>query len=63
VPTKEELKRKNLEEAHNTRYLVHLGGTKMYRDLTCYVWWGNMNKEIVEYVNKCLTWEKVKAEH
>ena len=33
VPDKEEKKRKILEEAHNTRYSVHPGGTKMYRDL------------------------------
>ena len=33
VPNKEELKRRILEEAHNTHYLVLPGGTKMYRDL------------------------------
>ena len=33
VPNKEELKRRILEEAHNTRYSVHPGGTKIYKDL------------------------------
>ena len=33
VPNKEELKRKIFEEAYNTRYSVHPGGTKMYKDL------------------------------
>jgi len=33
MPHKEELKRWILEEAHNTQYSVHPGGTKMYRDL------------------------------
>ena len=33
VPNAMELRKKILEEAHNTRYSIHLGGTKMYRDL------------------------------
>jgi len=52
-----------LEEAHNTRYSVHPGGTKMYRDLRQYFWWNNMKKDVAEYVDKCLTCQKVKAEH
>jgi len=35
----------------------------MYRDLKQYFWWNNMKKEVVEYVDKCLTCQKVKAEH
>jgi len=33
APNKKELKRKILEEAYNTRYSVHPGGTKTCRDL------------------------------
>jgi len=33
VPQKEELKERIMAKAHNTKYSVHLGGTKMYRDL------------------------------
>ena len=36
VPKNEELRKLILEEAHNTRYSVHPGGTKMYRDLRQY---------------------------
>ena len=36
APKNEGLKKQILEEAHNTRYSVHLGGTKMYRDLRQY---------------------------
>jgi len=32
VPDKVELKEKILTETHNTRYSIHLGGTKMYRE-------------------------------
>ena len=63
VPNNGELRKQILEEAHNTRYLVHPGGTKMYRDLRQYFWWNNMKKDVVEYVNKCLICQKVKAEH
>jgi len=63
VPDNSELKEKILAEAHSTRYSVHPGGTKMYRDLKQYFWWDNMKREIAEYVDRCLTCQKVKAEH
>jgi len=36
VRRNEELRKQILEEAHNTRYWVHPGGSKMYRDLRQY---------------------------
>ena len=33
MPQKSGLSTKKLSEAHNTMYSIHLGGTKMYRDL------------------------------
>jgi len=63
VPDHSELKEKILAEAHNTRYSIHPGGTKMYRDLKQYFWWDNMKREIAEYVDRCLTCQKVKAKH
>ena len=38
-------------EAHNTIYSIHLGGTKMYKDLKHAFWWNNMKKYIAEYVS------------
>jgi len=35
----------------------------MYRDLRQYFWWNNMKKDVAEYVDKCLTCQKVRAEH
>jgi len=60
VPINEELRKKILEEAHNTRYAMHPGGTKMYRDLRQYFWWNNMKKEIGEHANKCLICQRLK---
>ena len=63
VPNVQELKDEILYEGHNSRYSVHPGTTKMYRDLKEYYWWPNMKKEVTEWVNKCLTCQRVKAEH
>jgi len=63
APKNEELRKQIVEEAHNTHYSVHLGGTKMYRDLRQYFWCNNMKKEVTKYVDKCLTCQNVKAEH
>jgi len=35
----------------------------MYRDLKQHFWWNNMKREIAEYVDRCLTCQKAKAEH
>jgi len=36
---------------------------KMYKDLKKYFWWENMEREIAEYVDKCITYQKDKAKH
>ena len=50
-------------EAHKTPYSVHPGATKIYKDLREHYWWPNMKNEIAEFVSKCLTCQKVKAEY
>ncbi|KAL5540682.1 hypothetical protein UlMin_043334 [Ulmus minor] len=52
-----------MTEAHNTPYTVHPGTTKMYRDLKEKFWWPGMKRSIAEYVSRCLTCQKIKAEH
>ncbi|KAL5560324.1 hypothetical protein UlMin_036535 [Ulmus minor] len=63
IPDDDELKEQILSEAHTTPYSVHPGATKMYRDLREQFWWPGMKKEVADYVAKCLTCQKVKAEH
>ncbi|KAH0693675.1 hypothetical protein KY285_020772 [Solanum tuberosum] len=52
-----------MEEAHSSRYSIHPGFTKMYRDLREVYWWSSMKKGIVEFVAKCPNCQQVKVEH
>ncbi|GKB55232.1 putative reverse transcriptase domain-containing protein [Tanacetum coccineum] len=52
-----------MHELHKSKYSIHPGFDKMYHDLKKLYWWTNMKAEIATYVNKCLTYAKVKAEH
>nr|GEX01505.1 putative reverse transcriptase domain-containing protein [Tanacetum cinerariifolium]GEY25398.1 putative reverse transcriptase domain-containing protein [Tanacetum cinerariifolium] len=51
-----------MRESHKSKYFIHLGSNKMYQDLKKLCWWPNMKAIIVEYVGKCLTCSRVKAE-
>ncbi|GJV34062.1 reverse transcriptase domain-containing protein [Tanacetum coccineum] len=63
VPLKGEVRTLIMDEAHKSKYSVHPGANKMYYDLRDRYWWPGMKKDIAEYVSKCLTCLKVKAEH
>ncbi|GKA92869.1 reverse transcriptase domain-containing protein [Tanacetum coccineum] len=63
VPLKGEVRTLIMDEAHKSKYFVHPGADKMYYDLRDRYWWPGMKKDIAEYVSKCLTCLKVKAEH
>ncbi|GKA71827.1 hypothetical protein Tco_0778043 [Tanacetum coccineum] len=52
-----------MDEAHRSRYSIHPGADKMYKDVKEYYWWPGMKKDIALYVGECLTCAKVKAEH
>ncbi|GKD73923.1 putative reverse transcriptase domain-containing protein [Tanacetum coccineum] len=43
-------------------YSIHPGSDKMYLDLKKLYWWPNMKVLIAEYVGKCLTCSRAKAE-
>ncbi|KAK1422205.1 hypothetical protein QVD17_25165 [Tagetes erecta] len=63
IPNTCEVKHVLLNEAHKTMYSIHPGSTKMYQDLKRDYWWPGMKRDIVKYVEKCLTCLQVKAEH
>ncbi|KAD5803037.1 hypothetical protein E3N88_14397 [Mikania micrantha] len=52
-----------LEETHRSRYSVHPGSDKMYHEIREKFWWPGLKRSIAEYVSKCLTCARVKAEH
>jgi len=53
VPADSELKQVIMQEAHDTLYSIHPGGTKMYQDLKEQFWWHKMKREIGSYIAKC----------
>ncbi|GKF24495.1 putative reverse transcriptase domain-containing protein, partial [Tanacetum coccineum] len=63
VPLKGDVRTLVMDKAHKSKYSVHPGADKIYYDLRDRYWWSGMKKDIAEYVSKCLTCLKVKAEH
>ncbi|WOH14708.1 hypothetical protein DCAR_0934230 [Daucus carota subsp. sativus] len=63
IPNVEELKNEILKDAHNSEFSIHPGSTKMYQDLKQNFWWPDMKKEIAQWIGKCYTCQRVKAEH
>ncbi|GKD05018.1 putative reverse transcriptase domain-containing protein [Tanacetum coccineum] len=51
-----------MHESHKSKYSIHPGSDKMYQDLKKLYWWRNMKAITDEYVGKCLTCSRVKAE-
>jgi len=63
VPSAGGLRIAIMNEAHNSSYSVHPGTDKMYYDLRELYWWPGMKKDVAEFVSRCLTCLRVKAEH
>nr|GFD26122.1 putative reverse transcriptase domain-containing protein [Tanacetum cinerariifolium] len=51
-----------MHESHKSKYFVYPGGDNTYQDMKKLYLWPNMKADIATYVNKCLTYLKVKAE-
>ncbi|GJW74153.1 putative reverse transcriptase domain-containing protein [Tanacetum coccineum] len=51
-----------MHESHISKYSIHPSSDKMYQDLKKLYWWPNIKAIIAEYVGKCLTCSRVKAE-
>nr|GFA96069.1 putative reverse transcriptase domain-containing protein [Tanacetum cinerariifolium] len=52
-----------MHESHKSKYSIHMGSDKMYKDMKKLYWWPNMKADIATNVSKYLTCAKVKAEH
>ena len=63
VPQLTDLREEILREFHCSRFDVHLGGTKMYRDLRRQYYWSWMKRHVGDFVRRCLTCQQIKAEH
>ena len=48
-----ELRQDILAEAHKSRYSIHPGATKMYRELWEVYWWNVIKRDIADFVSKC----------
>ena len=63
VPSSDELRRKFLDEAHNSKLSIHSGSNKMYHDLYHLYWWMNMKQDITKYISECDICGRVKVDH
>ncbi|XP_042508189.1 uncharacterized protein LOC122084173 [Macadamia integrifolia] len=62
VPKDEEMREMILKEAHSSPYSIHLGSTKMYKDLKKLYWWSGMKTDVASHVANCLNCQQIKAE-
>nr|GEU30106.1 retrotransposon protein, putative, Ty3-gypsy subclass [Tanacetum cinerariifolium] len=63
VPSDPTLREVMLLKAHNSPFSIHLGSTKMYRDLKQHFWWNGMKQDVATFVRKSLICQQVKIEH
>ncbi|XP_073138368.1 uncharacterized protein [Henckelia pumila] len=63
VPAVDSLRVEVMTEAHTILYSIHPGSTKIYKDLQSLYWWPCMKRDVVKFVNECLTCQQVKIEH
>jgi hypothetical protein len=63
VPNITSIRELILKEAHEIAYSIHPGSEKMYQDLKKRFWWYGMKREITEYVARCDSCQRIKAEH
>ena len=63
VPRFTVLREEILRKFHYSHFVVHLGGTKMYRDLCRQYYWSEMKQHVRDFIRRCLTCQQVKVEH
>jgi hypothetical protein len=63
VPKVPQLRQQIHDEAHLSRYSIHLGNNKMYQDLKQQFWWTKMKIGIARYVARSGICQRVKVVH
>ena len=63
IPSSRVLRKMLLDEGHKSRLSIHLGRTKMYKDLKATLWWTGMKTYVANYVASYLVCQKAKIEH
>ena len=63
VPQLTDLREEILREFHYSLFSVHPGGMKMHQDLRLQYYWSGMNRQVGDFVRRCLTCQQIKAEH
>ena len=63
VPSNDEWRMLILSEDYRLVYMAHTGVMKMRADLKPLFFWKGMNAYIVNYVERCLECQQVKAKH
>jgi hypothetical protein len=63
VPDIKSIRELILKETHETTYSIHPGSEKMNQDLKKRFLWYDMKREIAEYVARCNSCQRIKAEH
>ena len=55
VPDVHSLREEILDQDHRSRFAIHPGCTKMYRDLKRQFWWRGLKRDVAEYVARYYT--------
>ena len=63
VPQLTDLREEILREFHYSRFFVHLGDTKMYRDLRRQYYLSRMKRHVGDFIRRWLRCQQVKTEH
>ncbi|XP_060194893.1 uncharacterized protein LOC132624079 [Lycium barbarum] len=59
VPDVDGLRQGLMVQAHSSKYSMHPGSTKMYKDLKQRCWWKSIKVDISNFVAKCLNCQQV----
>ena len=62
VPDDWSLKWDLMGEAHKSRFSIHPGSAKIYKDMKQLYWWPGMKKDVADYVSRCVTPRSINTE-